>query len=381
MAFGKNAEDLNKVRGFGASSARDIQRRTHEYNQAREDQRAPRGGGNRFSNIFRPSLEEYTLVRLVPGMFEVPIGYKDGTISPMTLEYFPFIEHYHATLKKSSVCSGGPLHFTRTKREPCVGCDKYWGERPTEVDPGTGKKKKGPMSKRDMVVFTVVHLTPHHKTASVDREGKVRMNEETNEPYYDWVECAGRVCPMCKEGLEKKPAMRKHWPMGTSHFSLLMGEFADQIAGSCGGCGGRDTIATNAWICNKCGEAIVDMSETSLPDEEIKKISSEKIRCGHCGNTDYLEEVISCTDCSDAHRATIYDADISVKRASTGTGDQTVLMMNKFFVRPLEEMYKEYAQPFDLPKIYVPTPLETQVQIYEGKPVTRPGATKYSQSR
>ena len=379
-AFGKNEEDLKRIDPYNSNS---FQQRRQALIEAKENQRSKGGGGgggSRFSNVYKPSTDTYDLIRVIPGSYDVQIGHQNGDVETMNLEYYTFVDHYHAGLKKSSICSGGPLNFSRTKRSPCIGCDIHWGDRETD---STGKKRS-PMGRSEKYVFNVVHMVPHHKTASVDRNtGKVRKNEETGAPYYEWTACTGRGCAGCKANAETRPGHRKHWAMGSSHFNMLTGEAAMKIASSCANCGGRKSIETQAWICRGCGDAVIDIQETSLSDAEIERMSLSRVKCPHCAHTDYLEEVIGCSGCSYPRRATIFDADIELKRASTGQGDVTVLVMGDYFIRPLDPKYAEAAQPMDLPKLYAPTPMEVQERLYETRDGNqlRAGAVAYTRSR
>jgi len=186
--FGKNENDLNRVSPFNAGHT-DFRRRTRQFQDKQEAQRqrGGGGGGGRFSNIFKPSNEGFDRIRLIPGAYEVEVGNPNGTIDKMVLEYFPFVEHYHSGLEKGGVCSGGPLYFLKLSedpskpgRAPCKGCDRFFSDM--VVNPETGKKKKGPMSRSNKTAFTVLHYHPYHKTESTDRDGKVRKNEETGDP-------------------------------------------------------------------------------------------------------------------------------------------------------------------------------------------------------
>lgn len=377
--FGKNENDLNRVSPFNAGHT-DFRRRTRQFQDKQEAQRqrGGGGGGGRFSNIFKPSNEGFDRIRLIPGAYEVEVGNPNGTIDKMVLEYFPFVEHYHSGLEKGGVCSGGPLYFLKLSedpskpgRAPCKGCDRFFSDM--VVNPETGKKKKGPMSRANKTAFTVLHYHPYHKTESTDRDGKVRKNEETGEPYYDWVPCTGRGCALCKEKAETKQVHRMHWPVPSTHFNLLTGEISNGIGESCANCGNHRSIQAIAWLCEKCQDAVIDMGETQLKNSEIDALVTKECKCPNCGHTGYLQEVIECKKCDNARRASLFDVDFEVKRVATGQNDATILVMGEHEVCDISKDLIELAKPLDLPSIYSPTPMEVQEKIWAGRADDRGG--------
>lgn len=375
MAFGKDKSQLDKVAPYNQGS---FQQRSAQFRARQTAQH--KQGGSRFMRSFKPSVEDVDLIRVIPGQYAIEIGNPDGSIDPMTLEYFPFVEHFHATLERSCQCSGGPLHFVKGKRAECIGCDKYYEGGGYD---DSGKRKRGPMSKRDMVAFTVLHYWPYHKVEALDDKGNPRKNDK-GESYYDWNTCLGRGCDMCRKGIDKKPGHIMPWAMGTSHFNVLVGTYSDSIGKSCNNCGGKDTISAVAWLCGnpKCGEAVIDLRETEMRDTEIRRITQSPVKCPACGTQDMLREYIECKGCKDAHRATIFDVDLNVKRERTGEGNQTQLLVTSFSnPKPVDKEFEDMAKPLPLDKIYGPTPIDRQQKIFEARgddKQARPGAKPYT---
>lgn len=385
MSFGRNPDDLNKVKPFNNN---DFERNLTKINENRNTRQQNRGnkgggGGRRFHNLYRPTLEGTDTIHLIPGSYDYLLGKLDGTTESIPLEYLPFIEHFNATNKRSSICSGGPHHDNRKLRSPCVGCEKFFGGFSQELD-ANGRRKRGPVSKREMVAFGVLHFAGYHKLPSLNQDGSVRTNDR-GEAYHHWGLCEGRGCVHCKAHIEKIDVNRMHWPMGTSHHNMLVKEFQSIIRNSCRNCKGKSTISTAAWLCSNetCGEAIIDMATTELNDQQIKEMVEVQITCPHCHTQDYLMEVCVCEGCANPQRASIFDVKMRVKRAKTGDGEGTVLSLLDHEVQPLTELPPELALPLDLTPLYAPDNLERQAQVFESRDdvPARPGARSYSNPR
>lgn len=359
MAFGKDPSTLNRIGSH---------RQVAQHSMGQRQQRKPRGSGApTWVDKFRPSLDQPDTVRIIPGDYEVKQATPEGEIEVTKLTHYLYGEHFHATLERGSVCSAGPFVNWKDKRDPCYACDLFWsGMQP---DPQTGKKKRGPMSRRDMASFTVIHFHPYHQVEQVDlRTGQVRVNQKTGQPFYSWVQCTGRGCEMCKANKIVKPAHRLHWDMGTGHFNTLW-EYDKVIGNSCTTCGGRDVIAWDALVCRECGEAKVIADETTLQPKEIDEIYRSINKCSACGFEGFLKEVISCKNCSQTghipQRSSLFDVNINVQRFATDNSTQTTLMVTQWSQPcPIDPQYKELAEPLELEKIFAPTALEDQAAIY-----------------
>lgn len=368
MSFGKDPSKLQKTGSF--------RQRATTFNNNKQASR--KGGGSNtpyFVNQYKPSLDELDTVRLIEGSYDIPQPNEKGDLVEINLPFFPYAEHFDGREMKGSICSAGPFAKSKGKSDPCRGCDLYWAG----MEPGPdGKRRAGRYSRREMQVFTVLDYGEYHKTPQVDRKsGQVKVNEQTGEAYYNWTKCTGRGCDGCQAGNEKKSGERRNWPMGWGHYQTLLSCDKD-IGKSCSNCGGVDSVEAVHWACRACGEGVVDMANTTMKQKDIDNITDKPFHCT-CGSVEMLEEVIECKQCTPAggtaKRATIFDVDISVKRiASSDGGNQTTLNITKWSApRPIDPRFKELAQPLDLPKIFAPTSMELQTQLFgaaERQPVT-----------
>jgi hypothetical protein len=363
MGFGKDQSNLTNVGSW--------RQKAHHATASRQKRAGGGRGAPTWIDRFKPSTDDPDTIRIIPGDYDVQQCTPDGNIEVVKQPFFVYGEHFHATLEKGSVCSAGPLYNWKDKRQPCYACDLFWqGMQP---DPVTNKKKRGPMSRRDMSSFTVIHFHPYHKVEQTDRStGQVRMNESTGVPFYNWVKCEGRGCEMCRAQKEISSAHRLHWDMGTGHFNTLL-EYEKEVGKGCLTCGGRNALQLEALVCRGpgCGEPKVVMNETNLKPKEIDELFNSLSKCDYCGHEGFLAEIISCKNCTpagrDPRRATLFDVDLDVKRVedASGNSNQTTLIVTQWSdPHPIDPVYAELAKPINLDKVFLPTPLDAQAVLY-----------------
>lgn len=348
MAFGKDSRNLGSMPSFRG--------------QARQHQAArPKfGGGTKpyFINRFQPATDEPDHIRILKGHYEVEIGQQDGSIIKQVLYYFPYIEHFHGSIKKGAICSAGPLGMFKDKGQPCLGHEIYWADK-------NAGRKNGPMSMTEKNAFTIIHYAPYAKVEQRDDQGQVKTNDK-GEPYWNWE----RVFPHERhkyQGKEMRDYSILHWSLGFGHFNTLM-EYDKEIGKSCRSCGGRDTIVCEAWTCRNCGEALIEPSTTTLSPKEIDELVIKDVRCATCQHEGLMQEVISCQQCGNAERAEIFDVDMHVKRVKPSDGGNmtTIMIPSWSNPRPIDQRLVEVAKPLPLEKIFVPTPYEVQQQMWGG---------------
>ena len=385
MAYGKDPSKLGQVGSFRQQS--------HTYNQARNEKKFRGGGGSgppSWVNEYRPPTDDVDTIRILQGDYTVEDVNAKGEVYPIEhLSFWPFVEHFDARSKKRSVCSAGPHANDRNKREPCHGCDLFWGSM--KINPSSGKKEKGFMGKRDMVAYTVLDYGKYHKVEQVDRAtGQVRTNDQ-GQPYYNWVKCAksseGKgICDACDANKEAKVGHRAHWPMGSDHYNTLL-NYDETVGKGCVTCGKKDVIRNEAWLCSnpECGEAVID-DRSRLSKKEIDEIVYKPCVCKQCGSEGFLSELISCVNCTPngnmPKRATIFDVDLRVKRVEPADGSNrtTLQIVGYSDPAPISKQFAEIAKPEDLSKIYAPTPLERQAALFQVAPSREP-VTASSASR
>lgn len=364
MAFGKNPENLGRVGSF-----RQMGQAWSQNRAEKKQSRGNSGGGiPSWVNEYKPPTSLPDTIRLVAGDYTVEDADASGNIVTMEhLPFWPFVEHFDARTKKRANCSAGPHANDRNKRAPCHGCDLFWSSK--KKNEATGKWEKGFMGKRDMIAFTILHFHNYHKVTQRDQAtGMAKLNPNTGSPYYSWMRCEkdanGRgKCPHCDAGFEIKFGHRMHWAMGQDHYNTLLAK-DEEIGQCCANCGGRDTIVSQAWTCEKCGDAVIE-DTSSLRAQEIADITGRPARC-QCGHVGYLVEIIDCTKCGDAKRATLFDVDLKLRRIEPQDGtNRTTLSISSFSdPRPIDKNLLEIAKPEKLDKIYGPTPIETQGVLF-----------------
>lgn len=349
MAFGKNDSNLGNVGGF--------------RNQARQyDQKRARPAGNfggaQFRDKYQPSTDDPDEIRIIRGNYEVDLGQADGTLVKQQLSYFPYIEHFHATMKKGSICSAGPFGNFKNKGEPCRGCEQFWGDK-------NAGRKNGPMSKRELWGFTVLHYATYAKVPQIDRQtGQARTNDQ-GVPYTEWAHVLPHKRHEFKD-VEMRDHHVMHWSIGFGHSEVLR-DYDKEIGKSCVSCGGRDTIVCEAWTCSNCGEALIEPATTHLSPKEVDKLTAEPVRCGSCHAEELMNEIISCSKCPNAKRADIFDVDMRLKRVKSEerNSNQTKLIITGWSdPRPIDQRYTEIAKPLALDKIFQPTPYQKQEEMY-----------------
>lgn len=366
MAFGKDANNLNKVASFGGLRAQ-----ARAFQAARPTRRA---AAPYFVGQYRPVAEEGAnpdKVRLIAGAHEVDVvedvpntrGEKHVVKRIMT--YFPCNEHSYMIAPnqpRSFLCSAGPFYMDRKRREPCRGCDAYWENK---------GNKSSPHRMSDLAVFTTLHFGLYAKTPQQDKEGNLRMNESTGEPYYEWV----RFFPherkkMEQAGFEIRDWSLLHWPLKFSAFNAI-GECDDQSSKCCLSCGSRFSIDVEVYLCQGCGIDLIDPNDGTLNQNQLAD-AVNGMRCNHCQHVGPLSPVVVCSACPNPVRASIYDMDLLAKRVRNPKTDRLDLQLMGFegprpleprFLEAGEEGRKPIAHALDLKHIYTPSTLEQQEAI------------------
>jgi hypothetical protein len=370
MSFGKNPALLSEIGNFHQQAA---------AFQNRGERKTTRGG-LRFQNQYRPSENFVDLIRLVPVGYDIEYANEHGQLQQVQLGFYTYTEHFDGRTKKSSVCSAGPFANFREKREPCIGCDMFWAE---------ARNKQRRMSKRDMYVFNVFDYDTYYEIEQVDkRNGQVRTKDD-GTPWMEWVKGVGRN-DLAKSGKKSKEGHLCHWAMGHGHYTTLLST-NEMIGEGCKSCGHKRSpdernpaIQSLAWLCSnqECGEALIDLSETEMNGDDIKKTVKKPMLCRKCKHQGIPNEYIECSHCSSPVRASIYDVDLQVRRVKTSKnedGNQTQLMITGWSdPRPIDPKFgKVIEKPYDLPAMYAPTPIALQKEWFGEMEQQQPGMRPY----
>lgn len=367
MAFGKDDSQLNNMGTYRQMAM------THVPQNRNANNRGGGGGMPTFIDRFKPSTSEEDLIRLLAGNFTIETALNKDQSVRRTLPFMTFTEHYDAKTKQSITCSAGPFAQFKEKRGACRGCDMFWEFKKEDGKPG------GRVSKRDMFAFSIIHYAQYAHVPQLDRTTKQPRTDQSGKPYMGW----HRVLRHERAeyaGYEARSAHKLHWPMGTEHYGVLW-EYDAEIGRSCVTCGGVQSITPVAWNCANpaCGEEIIDCETTTLPQDEIIKITnSNDTVCPRCKTRGFLKEVVSCKNCTPIgqtpRRATLFDVDMRVRRkpANDGSDKTTLLVVGWSEPRPIDPQYAELAKPLALDKIYSPTPWDRQIEKF-GPPSTQQG--------
>ena len=371
MAFGKKKEDLAGLPTFRGSTAQASKR---QYTTTKK--RIPY-----FIIQYEPSTEHPDLIRLIPGSYprEFPVGKgEDVTISTTTEPFVLFEEHFDGTMKKGCICSAGPLRDVKAKRKPCHGCDIFWATAATNAQ---GRFESTRMSRQRKYGFNVLDYGSYHRVEAINRtDGTVMINRRTNEPMYNVVKCkAGPTshCEYCNAGKEIVASESRPWPINFTQLQILR-DAAKKIGSSCKTCCGVNSIRPQCWYCDGCGEVAIDMTTTTLSQEDIEKITEgdEPFVCG-CGKQG-LVEAIECVNCTphnaEPKRADIFDVDLSIQIVQVG--DKKILqVMGWSEPRPVAAGFEELAKVLDLAAIFAPDPLERQAELFGINKIDAPAAS------
>lgn len=364
MAFGKDNSHLKNIPSFGGSVAQKA------ANATRSRKAAPRtGGGSGYGggrphwvDNFRPSELKPDVIRLIPGAYQTQ-RVEDGVLVEETTPWVEFTEHYHAKVKCTTVCSAGPWRRSKKDRSPCYGCDIYWNGYDRAQGGNTG-----PVNMIGKYAFCVLDTGLFHKLAQTDDNGNVKKNQK-GEPYYDWHKCIGMGCQGCHTAIESKQGHVQPWAMSRTQFIQLNG-YSESIGNCCTNCDGRDTISTVMWQCAnpECGDLILDVATTTLTQEQVNNIVNQPYKCRACQTVNYPEEVVQCSGCENAQRASIYDVTLQVKSQRTTDKGSTIQVLS-YNVGPIEAKFAELLTKLpELDKRFSAYSLEQQSKLFRYTP-------------
>jgi hypothetical protein len=341
--------------------------------------RAPKGGGGGgggalYRDQYRPPQDGTSdIVRILQGNYATPrvdfdakdfLRDDEGNIVIDSLPYLKYIEYYYVPRNMTLVGSEGPLGGFKGKGEPCLASDWYWYEWNERKANGTDKPNTLRRSEKNAV--SVLVQAPFYHVPQTDKDGKVRINPATKQPWMVWAKGSVRGNDeLAAGGYEKKNGHVMHWPFNFNHWNTLT-SYANGLYSSCRSCNGQDSIRELALVCRACGECVVDFSDTTLSDAELNKIREEEVKCHHCGFHGFLENMIKCENCPNGEEATLFDFDLEVTqvKASDGGKGSNLLIQKAIGPRPINNLYGENERKgLDLTKVYAPFTMEQQLKI------------------
>lgn len=307
------------------------------------------GGGGKYSpNLrwrarFKPPKGKTTKFRFVPGQYTD----FEGLLS----EYYNYVEHFAKRSNMSFVCSKEHKYINGdlvAVGGECLGCD--------EIDNGAED-----VSKRLLHALNGIHLVYFHEVPVTDKQGRPKLYERgkrKGEQIMDSVECEGRGCQYCRDGLDKTFGKRVHFSIGKGHMDIL-GGIVVEIEKDCARCGGK--LEEVAFECAKCAEVLIDLAHTSLKEDEIARKTALPMECGECGTKDTPILQRECSDCDDPVPLSIFDCDIEIKREGERTA--TTIQIPRWTQTELSEDLEKLARPWEFSKLFAPATLEEQAKI------------------
>lgn len=296
-------------------------------------------------------------IRLHRGDHETSIVGEGGRPTTTRLSYVLFVDHGTKSGGKfrSAVCSAGPYGVSKEYAAPCIGCD--WRSR-----------QRDSMSYIGKYGFGILHYGMYAKVPQMDKDGRTRT-DESGKAYYNWERTTPADLKGKHQGYEFVSERMMPWAIGYRDYEML-NTLNTEISRMCKTCGDGD-ITSEKWLCVGCNAALIDVSDTSLTEDEIGQITSDNVECSKCGHIGMLKEVISCTECTLPDRADVFDVDLFVKQLlDPATGKKGKIVVTSYSrPKPVEDKFLSGEKPIfrqlPLAKIFAPTSIEKQRQNFD----------------
>lgn len=382
MAFGKDNAQADKIVPFGGSAAQRTAHRQQVQQETRNNSKKPRGSAPYWKDTFKPPQDYPRWGRLIPGQYTIQYVQRsqDGTsrLIEETSDYYVYAEHYHGGLGKGCICSAGPHYADSALRNPCPSCDTFWeGVRARRED----SNYRPAMSRREMNVFNWWDYGLWIKEPQVGADGRYRMNNSTNQPYYDWVP-SFEGDPRLQQR-EYKYGHLLAWPMSNEHREVLFAYQKNKVRHSCGTCGTQGVRSVGAR-CPRCKNTVQSFESGALSPTQQEDLFNAPITCPHCSTVVYLEDVVYCPTCYQnnwsAQRANIFSVDIQVIGQKSGNQKGLILqVLESSQPRPIQVDAQTAAsiKPLPLSLKFAPTPPKEQERIYNVSQQQQPAAPSY----
>jgi hypothetical protein len=360
MAFGKNPEVRKSVASFRQATAA----------ASKPVGKRGRGGGGvpYYVDMYHPQLGVPDIIRLVPGEYlqDQVVGEGENIRVEQALSTFvKFVEHFDGARQKGANCSAGALANFKDLRQPCFGCDIYW--ETAQKNESTGRWESTRMGRQNKYAFSVYDYGVYHKLEQYDRTtGQVKINNKTQQPFFNWVKCIGQGCDACRAQKETKAGYMTHWPINYTQLQVLR-TVESEIGRSCVTCGSVDSVISRAWLCPACGECAVDMFSTELKKDELLQLTDNPVQCTYCKEVGLLTELYECGVCKAAGnsgvRATLFDVDLKVMLIEGGNG-KSLQVMGWSPPGAVAPQFAGEVKPVDLIGRYAPHTLEFQAKQF-----------------
>lgn len=366
MSFGKDDSHLNNIAGFGGG--------TFGQQASAASARPQRRGGkmpywrNNFELSENPVQQD--TFRILRGNYRQQFLDADGNLVEEPLSFVKFREHFHGSMQKGAICSGGPYYMDREKRQLCEGCTMYWEDyMEKQAKKNRGDTSKGPnrISMMDKYGFTVWDYAYYFEMPSTDSSGQLRINQRTGQPYTEWVKAFNPQDPQFT-GRQWKQGDLRPWAVGKNWFDILQ-SWNIRVGLCCSSCGAMNSVVSRGWYCGnpQCRQLIFDPNHTTMSAEHQAEMTKRPYHCPHCGMRSLPHEEVQCQQCGQGRRSSIFDVDFYGFTQRTGANNQKTLVITghsepRAIQAPAEVLEK--IKPLDLLKHFAPTPVDIQRKLW-----------------
>lgn len=302
-------------------------------------------GGGGFGDRWIPpkSGELLTPVILFPGQYSMEVQKDDkGGTERIIRPYSIIHEHYSKKANKFIRCTAG-LAFNQSDdgddwtivpgTKNCVGCHEYFEN---------GGKQSG-ISLRKVHIFNGILLAHFHWIEKKSAKGT---------KYKEAVQCTGKRCKLCSNGVERSFGRRIYWPLGPSFVEHLSDFDTITLAKECK-CGG--TIDTIAFECPACQEPFRDFEDEPVETEkEMEELRSGLFHC-HSEECDYygfMDEVPDCDSCNRADPLKLWDVVVEVYRSGEGPTSKLAFSRHKYYSPDKKKKVASLMKPIDVDQVY-----------------------------
>jgi ribosomal protein L37E len=363
MSFGKDNNNLVRIGAYGASSAQKMGNATRKVHVARK-------GSPPWANNYRPSQGVPDHIRILEGNYQVEKIDENSTEGATYLEevgWWEHTEHYHATMKKSIICSAGPHRRSKKLAQPCRGCDIYWedyNER-ERIRQETGQKVQNPnrISMSSKYTFNVLVYGNFFKAPRMDEHGRTKV-KQNGQAFMDWVKYRGPQDDQAYHtSQEKQEGLVMAWPVGYNQFITLR-QYADMVSHHCLNCGQQNCVYVQQWVCPACTAPLMELTASSLNPEQIQELVSQPNTCRNCNTRAYPQAVHGCSSCNNPRPARLYDVDLMLQTIKSNNSRQ---LMVTWVGAPsgIDPKYSDIvSKAADLSTKFAPTPMEQQISIF-----------------
>lgn len=310
-----------------------------------------RGGGSGFGDRWTPpeSGQAITPIILFPGAYSINIAHDGGEIEKVRLPYSIVVEHYSKKSNKFARCIAGMKYEEDAEGDliivpgdgDCVGCLEY------------SRGKQSGVSSRKLHVFNGVLLANFHWVEKTSQRGT---------KYKEAVQCTGRRCKLCDQGIEKTFGRRVYWPLGPSFVDML-GDFDTiTLARECR-CGG--TIEPIGFECPACRMPYRDLERDPIDNEEQLhqlRIGTFSCKTEGCGYRGFMDEVPECSDCSTATPLKLWDVVIEVYRSGEGPTSALQISRYKYYSPEKRAAISDLMKPINPNDVYPILNLDSQAK-------------------